>query len=104
MIATAADRSLMESPQLARMGGRNSFFWTMVAFAVLDVLMLFWILNPLANEKNDTIPGRPSTSQVRSTSGDAGSKRSPLGSVATHLKPKVSRNRNNFTTVAYDAR
>ena len=44
--------------------------------------MLFWILDPVANEKNDLISARSSTSQVRTILGDAGSKRSPLGSEA----------------------
>ncbi|MDQ2948282.1 MAG: hypothetical protein M3Y27_20485 [Acidobacteriota bacterium] len=104
MVATA-DTSLMEASRFAQTSGRNSFFWTMVALAVLDIILLFWILNPLSSAKNDIIPSRLSASQVRTIFGDAASKRSPLGSVATtHVSPRVGRYRNGFTAVAYEGR
>ena len=102
MVATA-DTSFIETSKFAQVNGRNSFFWTMVALAALDVILLFWLLNPLSSAKNDTISARLSTSQARIITGDAAAKRSPLGSVVTHVNPMI-RTRNNFTTVAYSAR
>jgi len=33
----------------------SSFFWTMIALAALDVVLLFWIVNPLS-ARADSLP------------------------------------------------
>ncbi len=101
MVATA-NSSFMESSEFSR--GHNSFFWIMIVLAALDVVLLFWLLNPVAKSVDDLPHSRLSASQVRATVGDAGRKRSPLGAVATHVAPKLGPSRNNFNTVAYSGR
>ncbi len=100
MVATA-NSSFVNGSEFSRKN--TPFFWTMVALAALDVILLFWLLNPVAKSADYFTPSRLKASQARTTLGDAGSKPSPLGAVATHVAPKLSRSRNNITTVAYSA-
>ena len=94
MVATA-ESSFVENGEYTQAHSR-AFFWTMVALAVLDVILLFWILNPVSKPVTETRP-------VQTTLGDSAAKRSPLGAVASRV-PKVTRTRTGFTTVAYNGR
>jgi hypothetical protein len=96
-----ANSSFLESPEFSSVSGSRSFFWTMVALAALDIILLFWILNPLSRPVDYLHSAKLSGVQVESTLGNGELKRSPLGSIATRVAPKTNRSRGNFTTVAY---
>ena len=58
-----------------------SFFWVMIALSVVDLFLLFWILNPLARHDSSV---RLTASPVETEevgSGQAGDKPSPFGPV-----------------------
>ena len=97
MVATA-DSSFVETREFTHAHGKV-FFWTMLALAALDIILLFWILTPLPK------PAKTADTQTfRTTLGDSTAKRSPLGTVALRVTSKPARTRTNFTTVAYSGR
>ena len=102
----AANPSYFETSNLAVPAVRgSSFFWSMLALAVLDVVLLFWILNPLSKPSNvlhSNSTMRPHSEIVTAEE----LKPSPLGAVAkpAPLKTGVRRNLNTYPAVAYNSR
>ncbi len=109
MVATA-NSSFMEDSELPQVQSRTAFFWTMVALAALDIILLFWLLNPVSKSADDFHRSPISSAKTmnapttRSTVEDPGHKPSPLGGTAARVTRKLNRNRNIFTTVGYDGR
>ncbi len=104
MVATA-NSSFIEASELPQVHGRTAFFWTMVALAALDIILLFWLLNPVSKSANDFHSSRTvHASTTRTILQDPGNKPSPLGATASRVAPKMSGSRSGFTTVGYNLR
>ena len=68
-----------ESPKI------SAFFWTMLVLCVLDVILLFWIFNPLRRASSDSYQQSALVVPIarRATAGSGPSEKpSPLGKVA----------------------
>lgn len=81
MTATA-NASYIEHPEFP-IGRGSSFFWTMIALAALDVILLFWILNPLSKPSSNLPVARLTVAEARVSHGYDGAKHSPFGPVTT---------------------
>lgn len=108
------DSSYLEPDQAVSRPASNqpsSFFRTMLALAALDIVLLFWILNPLSKPSHVEPSWRrlaaPEIQQVTTV----GVKPSPLGAVTKHASTKTRRVRSagtynptlerRYVTVAY---
>jgi hypothetical protein len=80
----------------------RSFFRTMLAMAALDIILLFWILNPLARPSKSLLAWhRVSPPVQQMVVVNAAPKPSPLGGIPKHLTPGGSPSARRFVTVAY---
>jgi hypothetical protein len=61
--------------------GSAPFFWTMIAMAVLDVILLFWAFNPISSLHKKSFNGWSAATVEDVAQADNGAKPSPLGAL-----------------------